>query len=128
VKFNTKSAKSWHRRALARAILKDPRILVLDSESEALIQEAASRCQRTVEGMNLLCIQDTSEINQQRHLGKLSKEDQELGPVGNNRDIGFFIHPMLVLDAQDGFPLGFSDIHIWNRTWEKDTKYTRKYQ
>lgn len=95
---------------------------------EALINEAASRCKVTAEGMNLLCIQDTSEINWQRHVGKLSREDKELGPVGNNRDIGFFIHPMLVSDAQNGFPSGFSDIHVWNRKWDKETKYERKYK
>lgn len=95
---------------------------------EALIKEAASRCKVTAEGMNLLCIQDTSEINRQRHIGKPGMEDKESGPVGNNRDIGFFIHPMLVSDAQDGFPSGFSDIHIRNRKWDKETKHERKYK
>jgi hypothetical protein len=54
--------------------------------------------------------------------------DPDLGPLGNNRDIGFFLHPMLVVDAQDGFPLGFSDIYLWNRDWDHQTKEEREYK
>jgi len=96
--------------------------------SEALIKEAASRCKNATKGSDVLAIQDTSEINYQRHSGKLSREDKQLGPVGNNTDIGFFIHPVFVLNAQDAFPAGFSHIFMWNRLWDKETKYERKYR
>jgi len=95
---------------------------------DALVQEATTRCQQNVAGLNLLAIQDTSEINYQRHAGILNQSDADLGPVGNNRDIGFFLHPTLVLEEQNGFPLGFSHISLFNRSWEKETKEERKYK
>jgi len=96
--------------------------------SEALISEAAFRCGNAAKGSEVSAIQDTSEINFRRHSGKLSKQDKESGPVGNNRDIGFFIHPVPVLNAQNGFPSGFPHISVWNRQWDKETEYERKYR
>ena len=93
----------------------------------ALQEEATCRCAENTQQLELLAIGDTSELNYQRHAGKLSKEDVDLGPVGNNRDIGFFLHPMLTVDARDGFPLGFSDIYVWNRSWDKQDKQERAY-
>lgn len=48
--------------------------------------------------------------------------------VGNNRDVGFLIHPTLVLNAQSGFPLGLSAIHLWSRDVEHPDKHQRGYQ
>jgi hypothetical protein len=84
---------------------------------EVLIKESAGRCQNAVVGCHVLAIQDTSEINYESHRGKLSNHDLELGPVGNDKDIGFFIHPVLVLERENAFPLGIADVHIWNRNW-----------
>lgn len=95
---------------------------------EALRDEATTRCAELVQGLHVLAIQDTSEINYQRHAEKLDRADPDLGPLGNNRDIGFFLHPMLVVDAYDGFPLGFSDIYLWNRDWTDKTKTEREYK
>jgi hypothetical protein len=95
---------------------------------EALRDEATTRCAEVAQGLHVLAIQDTSEINYQQHAGKLELSDPDLGPLGNNRDIGFFLHPMLVVDAQDGFPLGFSDIYLWNRVWGHPTKEAREYK
>ena len=95
---------------------------------ELLREEATTRCAEVVQGLHVLAIQDTAEINYQHHVGKLDVRDAELGPVGNNRDIGFFLHPMLVVDSRDGFPLGLSDIHVWNRTWNQATKTQREYK
>lgn len=90
------------------------------------IREAAGRCSNAVEGLHVLAISDTSEINYQKHSGKLSNKDKKLGPVGNNTDIGFFIHPTFVLDAKDAFPLGLSNVYIWNRSWDKDPNKSKK--
>jgi len=95
---------------------------------EVLIKESASRCQNAVVGRHVLAIQDTSEINYESHKGKLSYSDPELGPVGNDKNIGFFIHPMLVLDRENAFPLGIADVHIWNRNWDKKNKTERSYK
>lgn len=96
-------------------------------ELNSMKQESYDRTNLLVKGKHVLCIQDTTEINYQRHLGKLSKTDTDLGLVGNNKDIGFFLHPSLVVDSEDSFPLGLSWAHIWNRPFDKIDKNDRNY-
>jgi hypothetical protein len=94
----------------------------------AIIEESGERCQIAANGKHVLAIHDTSEVNCQAHRGKLSRLDKELGPVGNNKNIGFFIHPTLVLERDSGFPLGIASTYAWNRTWDKKTKEERNYK
>lgn len=84
-----------------------------------LIRTLSDHCEQQVEGRHILAISDTSEINLQSHAGRLKPEG--LGVVGNNRDVGFFIHPTLVLDAANGFPLGLSTIQLWIREQNRPT-------
>ena len=70
-------------------------------------------------GRHVLVIQDTSEINLQRHADRVSG----LGTVGNGTDLGFFIHPLLTVDADEGACLGLAHLHLWQRTKGKDPKY-----
>lgn len=72
-------------------------------------------CQKTRElatGLHVLAIQDTSELNYQRH----SRRTSGLGKVGNNKDVGLFIHPVLVLDESSRACLGLADQYAWVRT------------
>lgn len=62
-------------------------------------------------GRHVLGIQDTTELNYQAHAGRVNG----LGPVGNGQDIGLFLHPLLVIDAESSACLGFSAIHTWIR-------------
>lgn len=78
-------------------------------------------------GKRILCLQDTSEANFAWHSGALKVRDRDLGPVGNNMDAGFFMHPSLCLDMRDGFPLGFSDVLLFNRSWGRADKHQRAY-
>jgi len=86
------------------------------------------RTEKLVKGKHVLVLNDTSEINYQHHANYLSRSDSELGPTGNNTDIGFFIHPGLVVDAELGIGLGFSYLKIWNRSWDKATTKQRNYK
>jgi hypothetical protein len=90
-----------------------------------LTRSLADHCQEQVAGRHVLAISDTSEINLQAHQGRLKPEG--LGVVGNNKDLGFFIHPTLVMDAENGFPLGLSNVQIWTRAVERPDKHQRKY-
>lgn len=92
-----------------------------------LIQASYSHCSKQVSGMHVLCIQDTSEINYKHLAGKLSKDDKDIGPVGNNVNPGFFLHPNLVIDTVDMFPIGFSSLIVWNRAWDKKDKHERNF-
>jgi hypothetical protein len=68
---------------------------------------------------HVLLIQDTSEINYQAHAGRV----RGLGTVGNGKDKGLFIHPVLAVDAQSGACLGLAHVHLWQRTKAKATNY-----
>jgi Transposase DDE domain len=82
-------------------------------------------CQQQVSGRHVLAMNDTSEINLQAHVGRLKPET--VGVVGNNKDVGFFIHPTLILDADTGFPLGISAVQLWTREADRPSKKERKY-
>ena len=91
-----------------------------------LVRSLSDHCEQQVEGRHILALSDTSEINLQSHVGRLKAEG--LGVVGNNRDVGFFIHPTLALDAESGFPLGLSNVKIWTRAPKRPSKAERKYK
>ena len=91
-----------------------------------LVRSVSDHCQQQVWGVHVLAISDISEINLQAHTGRLKEEG--LGVVGNNKDIGFFIHPTLVLNAETGFPLGLSSIQTWTRPLNHANKKERDYQ
>jgi hypothetical protein len=65
-----------------------------------------------VAGRHVLAIQDTTELNYQAH----ARRKQGFGTVGNGSDLGLFLHPVLVVDAEDGVCLGLGGVHQWNRT------------
>ena len=90
-----------------------------------LVRSAADHCQHQVAGRHVLAISDSSEINLQAQARHLKAED--IGVVGNHRDIGFFLHPTLVADAESGFPLGLSTIQLWHRDPERPDKHQRGY-
>lgn len=83
-------------------------------------------CAKNMKGKHILAINDTSEINLQSHRGRLNPEG--LGVVGNNKDVGFYIHPTLVLDAENGFPLGLNTIQLWTREIDHEDKKEREYK
>lgn len=70
-------------------------------------------CQRHLGGRHVLAISDSSEINLQAHHGRLKPNG--VGVVGNNQDVGFFIHPTLVVESEAGLPLGLSTVQVWSR-------------
>lgn len=72
-------------------------------------------------GRHVLVIQDTSEINFQRHANRVSG----LGTVGNGSDLGFFVHPLLAVDADEAVCLGLAHLHLWQRTKGKAPNYKR---
>ncbi len=101
----------------------------LDNEKVSLSELAASlsaHCQEQVRGRHILAISDSSEINLQQHVGRLKPEGQ--GVVGNDRDVGFFVHPTLAVDSESGLPLGLSGVQLWTRPCERVKVKERDYQ
>jgi Transposase DNA-binding/Transposase DDE domain len=92
-----------------------------------LIAELTDRCQKMVKDKVVLSIQDTSEINLSAHRGRLKKNSGVGGIDDHFAGIGFKIHPCFVVDAMSCFPIGFSNIRIWNREEGMGDKYKREY-
>lgn len=74
-----------------------------------------------MKGHHVLGIQDTTEINYEWNAGRHCG----LGTVGNGKDAGFFMHPMLVIDAETGAGIGYATAHLWNRTKSADENYRK---
>jgi len=81
---------------------------------------AACHTAEAARGRHVLAIQDTTELNFSAHTGS----KRGFGVVGNGRDIGLFLHPVIVVDAGDGDPrqvghaggiLGLADANIYSR-------------
>ncbi|WP_291064441.1 hypothetical protein [Hydrogenophaga sp.] len=82
---------------------------------EELIDGACADIGMRSRGRHVLAIQDSSEINFQRHANRVSG----LGTLGNGSDLGFFIHPLLVVDADESACLGLAHLHLWQRTLDR---------
>lgn len=93
-----------------------------------LIKELTGRVSPLVVGRDLLCIEDSSEINVSANKNRL-QSGSGLG-LSDNADNAtcFKIHPGLVLDAQRFCPLGFSAIKIFHRDEQKPDRFERNYK
>ena len=64
---------------------------------------------RRAAGRHVLAIQDTTHLSFPRRAGGT------LGPGGNGKVPGLFLHPLLALDAADGTALGLAAGQVWTR-------------
>ncbi len=104
------------------------RLLGNDKTSfEKIQQSLADACGQRVSGGHYLVIQDSTQPNYQSHAGRL-KANSGLGVIGNNKDLGFFLHPSLVIDANSEQSIGFSDVQLWTRDASGSDKSARNYK
>lgn len=89
--------------------------------SPRLINTEKSRIKELTTGRHILGIQDTTEINYESNKGRA----HGLGIVGNGKDIGFFMHPLIALDANTGAMIGCAEVMLWNRTQKADEHYEK---
>ncbi len=101
----------------------NPRVSMTDI-SQSIYDLTKANCK----DKEVVIIQDTTEFNFEKMRQNFSEDDEHLGPTGNNKDIGYFMHCSMVIDADSSFPLGFSDIHLWNRQFGKQDRFERKYK
>jgi hypothetical protein len=97
-------------------------------EEGDIIKELTDRLSPLVVGRDVLCIEDSSEINVSGNKNRL-QSGTGLG-LSDNADNAtcFKIHPGLVLDAQSLCPLGFSAIKIYHRDEQKPDRFERNYK
>ncbi len=88
-------------------------------ELEDLSEALSEPCALATKGKHVLAIQDTTELNYEKHRALLNEDDPNLGPISNGKSIGYYLHPTLVLDAEKEYPLGFSSVEAHSRDWEK---------
>lgn len=62
---------------------------------DVMLGAAARRTAEAAGGRHVLAIQDTTELNFSAHTGS----KRGFGVVGNGRDIGLFLNPVIVVDA-----------------------------
>lgn len=106
------------------------RFLQNDHVSEAdLIRNMSYNCRSCIDGKAVLCIQDSSKINLYHHRNRIKKDDYIGVTNASESGLVFFIHPSLVIDADNLMPYGFSDVKVWNRALEtvpKDKSHAKK--
>jgi hypothetical protein len=83
-------------------------------EEKILVATTKERSSYLCAGKDLLVLTDTTEFNLKNHHNRL-KPDTGIGVTGNNKDLGFFMHTSLVMDAATEAVLGISDVQLWNR-------------
>lgn len=85
-----------------------------DVEPAALLAPHVARTAEACRGRRVVAAQDTSEINFDRR----RKPATGLGPTGNPGIRGFFVHPVVAIDAEDEALLGIVGARIWTRDEE----------
>ena len=64
---------------------------------QAILEEAAERTARACRDRRVVVAQDTTEIN----FSGCDKGRRGLGLAGDGTSLGFFIHPLVAIDAED---------------------------
>ena len=83
---------------------------------EEIIETLSERTARQCAGRTIVAPQDTTEIN----FGGRDLARRGLGCAGNGLDLGFFIHPVIAVDAADETVIGLLDAQIWTRDQAND--------
>lgn len=76
-----------------------------------IVDALGERTRLAAKGRRVVVAQDTTEIN----FSGRSAARRGLGPGGDGKSPGFFIHPSLVIDADDEAVLGLAGCRIWTR-------------
>ena len=82
-----------------------------DVEPTAIFGPAIAHTVEASAGLDIVVAQDTTEIN---FSGRAARR-RGLGPAGDGRSPGFFIHPGIAVDAKTGSVLGIVGATIWTR-------------
>jgi Transposase DDE domain len=89
------------------------RLLASDKvDTEGLLAPFFARTADAVRGCRIIAVQDTTEIN----FAGRDKRRRGLGAAGDGVSKGFFIHPVIAVDADDGAIIGVAAAEFWTRT------------
>jgi len=82
---------------------------------EGIVEALSERTRQACAGLRVVVAQDTTEIN---FKGR-SAARRGLGPAGDGTSPGFFLHPVVAIDAEEEALLGLVGAQIWTRAAEK---------
>jgi hypothetical protein len=89
---------------------------------EEIVETLGARTSEYCRGRTIVAVQDTTEIN----FGGRDLVRRGLGCAGNGLDLGFFIHPVIAVDAADEAVIGLLDAQIWTRDQDSDGSACRQ--
>lgn len=92
---------------------------------ESILEPFISYNLKNLKADHVLIIQDTTEFNYSWRKKNILKN---LGPVGNNKDQGFFFHPGLIVNPENECVLGLGASNFWIRDYEEQSKGKKKNQ
>jgi Transposase DDE domain len=81
----------------------------------SIVETIAARTAEQCAGRRIVAIQDTTEIN----FKDRSARRRGLGPGANGHDPGFFLHPIIAVDADDEAVIGLLGAQIWTREQDR---------
>ena len=84
-------------------------------EESAIKLDIYDQLERKVQSCeSLVVFQDTSEYNYYWYKDRI-RDKRGLGSLSGSEGLGYFTHPSIVLDAEEGHILGLSDLQLWHR-------------
>ena len=92
--------------------------------TEAIVATLSARTAEQCRGRRILAIQDTSEVN----FSGRDKKRRGLGPAGDGKSPGFFIHPVIAVDVESEAIIGLVDAQIWTRPKRKQNRRSRRFE
>lgn len=81
--------------------------------TEQILEASSVRTVSACAGRRVLAVQDTTSISFTRSAGR-----RGLGPGGNGKTPGFFLHPVVAVDIEEEAVLGLVGARIWTREAE----------
>lgn len=88
-----------------------------------ITQDTAQR----IEAEHYLIFQDTTQVNLEKNRAQI-EANSGLGLIGDNRSLGFYLHPSLVVKACDESCVGFSFIKPYIHSEHRADRHERKYK
>lgn len=82
-----------------------------DIDPDAILAPHVARTKAAVQGRRIVVAQDTTEVN----FAGRARRRKDLGPGGDGASPGFFIHPLIVVDAATEAVLGLAGSEQWTR-------------
>ncbi len=109
-------SKNWAD-AIGNYRMLDNENVSIDGIKEGIIDD----CIRKAKCSHALAIQDTTQLNYEKQRGRI-QHNTGLGVIGDNKSLGYFLHPSMVLNADTQDIYGFSSIIHWIRKEGRESK------